>query len=71
VLHPSEVAARIGGQSGERAAPRVVFPNHSSPLFQGEGRIGDDAVGGLPGCRAGYWQPPIGVIRGSLHRSFW
>jgi hypothetical protein len=46
VLNPGEVAGFGWRQPGKVAAVGVVDPDVVSPLFQGEGRIGDHAVKG-------------------------
>jgi hypothetical protein len=44
VLHPREVTAGRGRQTGKVAAEGIVQPQVLAPLFQRERRIGDDAV---------------------------
>jgi hypothetical protein len=46
VLHPGVVAAFAGRHAGEVAAVGVAGPDLVAPLFEGERRIGDDAVKG-------------------------
>lgn len=46
MLDPGEVAGFGWRKSGEVAAVGVVDPDVIPPLFQGKGRIGDDAVEG-------------------------
>jgi len=66
VLHPREVAGLLRRGAGDVPLVRVGLPLADAPLFEREGRVGDDAVELGQGVARQEFRLPQGVAAGDL-----